>query len=215
MRVVDGSTPVQVPDRIGFDSSADPAYIGGIAIVANTIKLQSYAIVLREAFMITPIILLLIMTAPYGVTSLWSIFRGHAVDRRGAGAIGLGLLFVFTGVGHFHQTEAMAQMLPAWVPERFLLVYLTGLLEFAIAFGFFIPRYRRVAGQCAALVLILFFPANIYAAWNHVPMGGHAWGPVYLLIRAPLQLAILGWTWWFTIRQPVAQHGWHKGMFVS
>jgi uncharacterized membrane protein len=51
-------------------------------------------------------------------------------------------------------------------------------------------------------VLILFFPANIYAAINHIPLGGHAWGPAYLLIRAPLQAIILFWVYWFTIRQP-------------
>jgi uncharacterized membrane protein len=54
----------------------------------------------------------------------------------------------------------------------------------------------------AAVVLVLFFPANVYAALNHVPMGGHAWGPVYLLLRAPLQVIILLWVYWFTIRQP-------------
>lgn len=44
---------------------------------------------------------------------------------------------------------------------------------------------------------------NIYAAVNHVPMGDHAWGPVYLLIRVPLQLILIFWTYWFTIK-------WHK-----
>jgi uncharacterized membrane protein len=82
-----------------------------------------------------------------------------------------------------------------------LLVYATGVLEVAIALGFFIPRSRRFAGWVAAAVLVLLFPANIYAAVNHVPMGGHAWGPVYLLIRAPLQAVILLWVYWFTIRQ--------------
>ena len=34
-----------------------------------------------------------------------------------------------------------------------------------------------------------------YAALQHVPMGGHAWGPVYLLVRAPLQIFVLWWIW--------------------
>ena len=54
-------------------------------------------------------------------------------------------------------------------------------------------------------VLMLFFPANIYAAIQHVPMGGHAWGPVYLLVRAPLQAAILLWVYRFTIRRQVGR----------
>jgi hypothetical protein len=33
-------------------------------------------------------------------------------------------------------------------------------------------------------------------------MGGHAWGAAYLLLRGSLQLVILAWAWWFTIRKP-------------
>ena len=139
--------------------------------------------------MTTPLVMLALMTGP------WMVLRSRA-----AGAIGLGVLFVFTGAGHFIQTEPMAQMLPDFVPFRVPLVYLTGLLEFSIAAGLFIPATRRLAGWAAAAVLVLFFPANIYAAFAHVPMGGHAWGPAYLLIRAPLQAAIVAWVWWFTLR---------------
>ncbi|HRO58544.1 MAG TPA: hypothetical protein PK177_05165 [Burkholderiaceae bacterium] len=129
----------------------------------------------------------------------WS---GPGIDLRSAGALGLGLLFVFTGIGHFTLAEPMAQMLPQWVPARIPLIYLTGFLEFAIAIAFFVPRTRRLAGWLAAVVLVLFFPANVYAAIERVPMGGHAWGPVYLLVCAPLQVAILAWVYWFTIREP-------------
>jgi uncharacterized membrane protein len=50
------------------------------------------------------------------------------------------------------------------------------------------------------------FPVNVYAAVNQIPMGGHAWGPVYLLIRAPLQAILLVWVYWFTIRPGIARH---------
>jgi hypothetical protein len=48
-------------------------------------------------------------------------------------------------------------------------------------------------------MLVLFVPANVYAAIYHVPQGGHAWG---LLIRAPLQLIILLWIYWFRLGNP-------------
>jgi uncharacterized membrane protein len=152
--------------------------------------------------MTTPIIMLVLMMAPYLGVRIVSAVTRRDFDARGAAAIGLGILFIFTGVGHFVQTEPMAQMLPPWVPERTLLVYLTGVLEFAIAVGFLVPKARRFTGRVAAAVLVLFFPVNIYAAVNHIPMGGHAWGPVYLLLRAPLQAIILFWVYWFIIRQP-------------
>ncbi|HEV2668084.1 MAG TPA: hypothetical protein VG324_24425 [Blastocatellia bacterium] len=152
--------------------------------------------------MTTLIIMLILMMAPYLVARVMSAVTHRDIDVRSAAAIGAGILFIFTGVGHFIQTEPMAQMLPPWVPERMLLVYLTGVLELAISVGFFVPKARRLTGWVAAVALVLFFPANIYAAINHIPMGGHAWGPVYLLIRAPLQAIILFWVYWFTIRQP-------------
>lgn len=156
--------------------------------------------------MITPLIMLALMTGPWLLAKGWERLVGRAVDARAAAAIGLGMMFVFTGIGHFAMTDAMVQMLPAWVPERLWLVYATGILEFLIAVGLFLPRTRRVAGWTAAAVLVLFFPANVYAAFNHVPMGGHSWGPVYLLVRVPLQTVALLWAWWFTIRHPSAVH---------
>ncbi|WP_406672501.1 hypothetical protein [Natronospira sp.] len=152
--------------------------------------------------MTTPIIMLVLIITP------WLIARGISgamrsdFDARSAAAIGLSILFMFTGIGHFAQTELMVQMIPTWVPVRVFLVYVTGILEFVIAVGFLIPKCRRFTGWAAAAILILFFPANVHAAINHVPMGGHAWGPVYLLVRAPLQAVILFWVYWFTIRQP-------------
>jgi uncharacterized membrane protein len=146
--------------------------------------------------------MLFLMMAPWLAARLASVLTRRDFDTRSAAAIGLGVLFVVTAIGHFIQTAPMAQMLPPWVPERTLIVYLTGVLELAIAVGFLVPRFRRFAGWLGAAVLVLFFPANIYAAIHHVPMGGHAWGPVYLFIRAPLQIIILVWIYWFTIRSP-------------
>jgi uncharacterized membrane protein len=151
--------------------------------------------------MTTPILMLALMTAPYLVVRLVSVVTPGHYNARGAAAIGLAVLFIFTGIGHFIDTESMAQMLPPWVPLRVVLVYLTGVLEFAIAVGFLIRKSRRATGWFAAALLVLFFPVNLYAAINHVPMGGHVWGPVYLLIRAPLQAIILLWVYLFTIRR--------------
>jgi uncharacterized membrane protein len=145
--------------------------------------------------------MLLLMTAPYAAARFLSTVTHRNLNASGAAVAGLSVLFVFTGIGHFTETQTMAQMLPPWVPERVLLIYLTGILEFAIAAGFFIPRSRQFTGWVTAAVLLLFFPANVYAASQHIPMGGHAWGPAYLFIRAPLQVMILFWIYWFTIRR--------------
>ena len=112
------------------------------------------------------------------------------------------MLFLFTASGHFLQTGPMAQMLPSWAPDREFLVYVTDLLEIAIAIALFVRRSRRAGAWAAAVTLVAFFPVNVYAALQQVPMGGHAWGPVYLLVRAPLQLFILWWIWAMVLRAP-------------
>jgi uncharacterized membrane protein len=151
--------------------------------------------------MLTPVLMLVILTLPQLLASALARWRRQPVLAAPA-AWGLGLLFLFTASGHFVQAGPMVQMLPPWVPAREALVLATGVLEIAIALALFSPRWRRAAGWAAAAVLVAFFPANIYAAFQHAPMGGHAWGPVYLLIRGPLQLFILGWIWVWILRVP-------------
>ena len=149
--------------------------------------------------------MLFLMTVPYCLARLLNQRSPQKYDLQNAGALGIGILFVFTGIGHFIQTEDMAQMLPNWICGRTQIVYLTGILEFVIAIGFFVPTFRRIAGWAAAIVLVLFFPANIYAAINNIPMGGHVWGPAYLLVRTPLQIGILLWVYGFTIKRESRQ----------
>ena len=150
--------------------------------------------------MTTPLVMLMILVLPPALAWLSKAVGGPRVDLRTAGVVGLSLLFVFTASGHYLMPDLMADMLPPWVPFRHVLVFATGLLELAIAAALIVPRTRLMAGWVAIAVLILFFPANVYAALNHIPMGGHAWGPSYLLIRAPVQVAIALWAYWFAVR---------------
>ncbi len=117
------------------------------------------------------------------------------------GRCGLALMFLFTGVGHFAKTEPMVEMLPSWVPLREAIIYGTGVLEFAAAAGLMSPSLHLVTGRFLILFLVLVFPANVYAAFQGGEMGGGDLGLAYLLIRAPVQLLLIGWTYWFAVRR--------------
>ena len=82
------------------------------------------------------------------------------------------------------------------------IIYATGFLEVAIAAALLVPRWSRPTGVFLILYLIAIFPSNVYAAFRHVPMGGHAAGPKYLWVRAPLQVILIAWTWCFAVRSP-------------
>ena len=144
----------------------------------------------------TLLFLLLLLIAPYFILTLagrWITPFKFASSKRAR--VGLSLFFIFTSVGHFISTKEMAAMIPPSIPYRIELIYLTGVLELLGAIGVWIPRLMRLTGLLLILMLIGLLPANVYSAINRVDFGGHGAGPVYLIIRVPFQLFVIGWTY--------------------
>jgi uncharacterized membrane protein len=67
-------------------------------------------------------------------------------------------------LAHFFHVAATASMIPPVFPARTFLVLFTGVLEIAGAVGLFVPRFRRSAAFCIALMMVAIIPANVYAA---------------------------------------------------
>jgi uncharacterized membrane protein len=151
----------------------------------------------------TIVIVLVMLIAPTVAGAAMTRQRRHSDAIRHGAAVGLSISFAFFAYGHFAMTDELVEMLPPWVPARSTVILATGVLEVAIAVGLLLPRTRWVSGIVAAAVFVLFFPANIYAALHSVGPGGHQAGPEYLLLRAPLQLLLLIWTYWFVLRRPL------------
>ncbi len=150
--------------------------------------------------MVTPLIIVSLLVVPLLATLLLRRAGHLRVDWRIGGIVGLSLAFFFFATGHFAMTQPLVEMLPPWVPQRSALVYATGVLEVLIGVALLVPATRRIGGWAAAAVLVLFFPANVYAAIHQVGPGGHAWGLEYLWLRAPLQLLLLAWVYAFALR---------------
>ena len=147
----------------------------------------------------TLLFLFLLLVLPYFIlTLLGKWIPRFRVEPAIRARVGLSLFFAFTSLGHFVRTEAMAEMLPASVPYRLELIYLTGVFELLGAIGVWIPRLTKLTGLLLILMLIGVLPANIYSAFNRVEFGGHDAGPLYLLIRVPFQLFTIWWTYFAT-----------------
>ena len=140
------------------------------------------------------LVLVLILTVPYFVLTLADRYISKVrVSRATRGKIGLSLLFLFTGVGHYIQTFGMAQMVPPFLPYPVEIIYITGVFELVGAVGLWIPALLRFTGIALILMLIGFMPINFYAAFYHVDFGGHGIGPIYLLVRVPYQILLIWW----------------------
>jgi uncharacterized membrane protein len=150
----------------------------------------------------TLVVLFLLLTFPYLILTLvGKLFPRFKLAPAARARVGLSLFFVFTAIGHFIRTEAMAEMLPPAVPYRIELIYLTGILELLGAIGVWIPRLTKITGVLLIVMLLGLLPSNIYSAINRVEFGGHGAGPLYLLVRIPFQVFVIWWTWLATKTQ--------------
>lgn len=142
--------------------------------------------------------LFLLLVVPFLVLTFVNRSSRFRISASTRARVGLSLFFLFTSIGHFIRTDEMAAMLPPAIPNRFELIYLTGVLELMGALGVWIPGLMRLTGVCLILMLAGILPANIYSAINRVDFGGHSAGPAYLLIRVPFQLFVIWWTYFAT-----------------
>jgi uncharacterized membrane protein len=113
----------------------------------------------------------------------------------------LAVMLLVTASAHWGAKRAdLIAMVPPVFPRPELLVTLTGILELAGAAGLVYARTARVAAICLALLFIAMFPANIYAAQQHLSIGGR---PVTELpLRTFVQLVLIASAIAIAVRRP-------------
>jgi uncharacterized membrane protein len=81
-------------------------------------------------------------------------------------AVGLAAMFVMTGVAHFvpAMRRDMIAIVPPRLPAAGMLVTITGVLELIGAAGLLYPPTRVAAAVCLFALMLVMFPANVYAA---------------------------------------------------
>ena len=100
-----------------------------------------------------------------------------------------------SGVLHFTRTALMVSMIPTIFPDHPWLVLLTGVFELAGAAGLLLSPFTRVASACLAVLMIVIFPANVFAAGQTVGGLHMPSVPVRLAMQVAyiLLLLIAGW----------------------
>ena len=92
-----------------------------------------------------------------------SYFDGWETSLR----IAVALMFLFTASAHWGmQRPDLIKMVPPALPRPDLIVTITGIVEIIGAIGLLIPATSSLASAGLAFLLIVMFPANIYAARN-------------------------------------------------
>ena len=126
----------------------------------------------------------------------------HQYDFCLAGRIGMSCMLLFTCIGHFAFTKGMAMMVPANIPYKTGIVYLTGIMEIIAATTLLIPAFTGATGWFLIAFFIILMPANFYASVKRVNyQKGDYSGPGlnYLWFRIPLQLLFIAWVYFSSI----------------
>lgn len=121
-----------------------------------------------------------------------------------AGRIALSIMLGFTALGHFMFTDGMSKMLPEFIPFKIMVIYLTGMIEIAAGIAVHIPKFRKLTGILLIIFFVMILPANIKASLEGLNyQTGNYDGPglAYLWFRIPFQFLLIGWTYWFVIRE--------------
>lgn len=146
---------------------------------------------LRKLSAMAPLIVLLSATVILLAAGAAGVrrLRPWSVAVRG----GLAAMFLVTGVSHFVGMRAeLIDMVPPVLPEPSVLVSVTGVLELAGAVGLLLRRTATWAAAGLTTLLVLMFPANIYAATQGLMVNG---APAMDLVpRSLLQLVFLSAT---------------------
>lgn len=136
--------------------------------------------------------------APLLVQIVATLIARLFVQWRDACRIGLAVMFLFTAATHFSPLKYdLAAMIPPPLTGTLWLIYLTGVLEALGAVGLLVPRLRTSAAWGLLALLIVLFPANVYAAIAGATLNGAA--PTPLWFRTPLQMFWIAMLWHTTL----------------
>lgn len=133
-------------------------------------------------------------------------FGGHTTFDKGnvfAGNMAMGVMLLFTAIGHFKFKTSMAAMIPLFIPKKVEIILITGVLEIMFAIALQIEGIRYYTGIALVLFLLAVVPSNIYAAKhriNYEDLYKPGPGIKYLWFRIPFQLFLIAWVWYFSIR---------------
>ncbi len=109
----------------------------------------------------------------------------------------LAIFMVAAGTTHFVNPGFFLKIMPPYLPWHLQLVYLSGLIEFALGVMLLVPRFSRLAAWGIVALLIGVFPANIYLYQHQDILPA---SPIVHLLRLPLQALFMLWAFWFTKR---------------
>jgi uncharacterized membrane protein len=136
-----------------------------------------------------------------------------------AAAAALGIGFVMTGIAHLAYADFYAEILPAWLPAKVWVSWISGWVRLAAGVAMMQPAARRAAQVIIFFMLMAMLPHSVqfaslfeFSGFSEFPW---AWS------RLVCHLGWLAWTLWCIVplegreREPAVEAGFQTARFLQ
>lgn len=107
----------------------------------------------------------------------------------------MALMYVFAGIMHFVKPKMYMRIMPRYLPNHKLLVYLSGIAEIALGMGLCFATTKAFSIYGIIAMLAVFLMVHFYMLTGKKASAGiPKW---VLILRIPLQFFLMYWAWFY------------------
>ncbi|WP_455168641.1 DoxX family protein [Aegicerativicinus sediminis] len=104
-------------------------------------------------------------------------------------------MYIFAGAMHFIKPKLYLRIMPGYLPNHRLLVYLSGFVEIALGLALLVTELRNIAIIGIIAMLTIFLLVHFYMLKGEKEgVGIPKW---ILILRIPLQFFLMYWAWFY------------------
>lgn len=104
-------------------------------------------------------------------------------------------IYIFAGLMHFIKPKVYLRIMPRYLPFHKALVLLSGLAEVVLGIGLVFEATKNIAIYGIITMLAIFLLVHIYMLSSE--KAGAGFPKWVLLLRLPLQFALMFWAYWY------------------
>ncbi len=107
----------------------------------------------------------------------------------------MAVMYVVAGIMHFIKPKVYMRVMPKYLPQHRLLVYLSGVAEILLGVGLYFSTTAKWSLYGIILMLIVFLMVHFYMLSGEKASAGI---PKWILVlRIPLQFGLMYWAYWY------------------
>ena len=104
-------------------------------------------------------------------------------------------MYFFAGIMHFVKPKAYLRIMPRYLPQHKILVFLSGIAEILLAVGVCFKETKNLSIFGIIAMLAVFLLVHFYMLTGEKAAAGI---PVWVLVfRIPLQFVLMFWALWY------------------